>query len=209
MIAFVQVPRGVGAFDILPHARERVRPRRVFMDSGDDVQLVGRCLGGEVDAFEPLVARYQKVLFNVALRLLGDREDARDVTQSAFAKAYEKLHTFDPSYRFFSWIYRIALNESLNLKHRRPIMAPLDERLAARDTPFEQAFAHEMSERIEAALLKLPPEQREVVVLRHFGDLGYSDIAAALGLPEKTVKSRLYSARQRLAEILLSLGMVQ
>ena len=147
------------------------------MDSGDDVQLVGRCLGGEVDAFEPLVARYQKVLFNVALRLLGDREDARDVTQSAFAKAYEKLHTYDPSYRFFSWIYRIALNESLNLKHRRPIMTPLDERLAARDTPFDQAFAHEMSERIQAAILKLPPEQREVVVLRHFGDLGYSDIA--------------------------------
>ena len=209
VIAFPRVLRGTRATALPAHGQRKVRPRRVFMDSGDDVQLVGRCLRGEVDAFEPLVARYQKVLYNVALRLLGDREDARDVTQSAFAKAYEKLHTYDPSYRFFSWIYRIALNESLNLKHRRPIMTPLDERLATRDTPFDQAFAHEMSERIQAALLKLPPENREVVVLRHFGELCYADIAAALGVPEKTVKSRLYTARQRLAEILLSLGTVQ
>jgi RNA polymerase sigma-70 factor (ECF subfamily) len=179
------------------------------MDIGDDAQLVGRCLRGEVEAFEPLVARYQKVLFNVALRLLGDREDARDVTQSAFTKAFEKLHTYDPAYRFFSWIYRIALNESLNLKHRRPVLAPLDERIAVQETPFEEAFAREMSERIQAALLKLAPEYREVVVLRHFGELAYSDIAAALGVPEKTVKSRLYTARQRLAELLLPLGMVQ
>jgi RNA polymerase sigma-70 factor (ECF subfamily) len=179
------------------------------MDNGDDVRLVARCLRGEVEAFEPLVARYQKVLFNVALRLLGDREDARDVTQTAFVKAYEKLHTYDPSHRFFSWIYRIALNESLNLKSRRPALLRLDERLASSGSPYQAAEAHETSDRVQAGLLKLAPEQREVVVLRHFAELSYRDISAALGVPEKTVKSRLYAARQRLGQILLSEGVVQ
>jgi RNA polymerase sigma-70 factor (ECF subfamily) len=85
-------------------------------DSTDDVECVARCLRGESAAFEPLVARYQRVLFAVALRLTGDYEDARDATQNAFVRAYERLDTYDPSRRFFSWLYRIAINESLNLR---------------------------------------------------------------------------------------------
>lgn len=173
------------------------------MDSGDDVELVGRCLRGEVEAFEPLVARYQKVLFNLALRMLGDPEDARDVTQTAFVKAYEKLATYDPAYRFFSWIYRIAMNECLNLRQRRPSHESLDERLAAPDSPYFEAEAHETSERVQTGLLRLPAELREVLVLRHFLELSYGEISAALHLAEKTVKARLYSARQRLGQILV------
>jgi len=173
------------------------------MDSGDDVELVGRCLRGEVEAFEPLVARYQKVLFNLALRMLGDPEDARDVTQTAFVKAYEKLATYDSAYRFFSWIYRIVMNECLNLRQRRPSHESLDERLAAPDSPYFEAEAHETSERVQTGLLRLPAELREVLVLRHFLELSYGEISAALHLPEKTVKSRLYSARQRLGQILV------
>jgi RNA polymerase sigma-70 factor (ECF subfamily) len=174
------------------------------MDSADDGQLVARCLEGEVEAFEPLVARYQRVLFNVAFRLLGDREDARDATQTAFVRAYEKLRTFDPAHRFFSWIYRIVVNECLNQRQRRPVVQELDETLASSLSPHAEAEAHETSERIQAGLMQLSPEYREVVVLRHFAELSYTDISAALGLPEKTVKSRLYSARQRLGQILLA-----
>jgi RNA polymerase sigma-70 factor (ECF subfamily) len=173
------------------------------MDSGDDVELVGRCLRGDASAFEPLVVRYQKALYNLALRMLGDREDARDVTQTAFVKAYEKLATYDPSYRFFSWIYRIVLNECLNLRQRRPFHERLDERLPGPDSPYREAEAHETSERVQTGLLRLPAELREVLVLRHFLELSYGDISAALHLPEKTVKSRLYSARQRLGQILI------
>jgi RNA polymerase sigma-70 factor (ECF subfamily) len=172
------------------------------MESGDDAELVARCLGGDTQAFEPLVARYQKVLFSVALRFLGDREDARDVTQTAFVKAYEKLATFDPAHRFFSWIYRIVVNESLNLRERRPPQERLQESLASAESPLLDAEARETSARIEAGLLKLTPEYREVLVLRHFAELSYTDIAFALHLPEKTVKSRLFSARQRLGQIL-------
>jgi RNA polymerase sigma-70 factor, ECF subfamily len=173
------------------------------MDSGDDVELVARCLRGEVEAFAPLVARYQKVLFNLALRMLGDPEDAKDVTQTAFVRAYEKLSTYDPGHRFFSWIYRIVLNECLNLRERRPSHERLTETLAAPDSPYREAEAHETSERVQAGLLRLPAELREVLVLRHFLELSYGDIGAALHLPEKTVKSRLYSARQRLGQILM------
>lgn len=174
------------------------------MDSGEDAALVARCLQGDVEAFEPLVARYQRVLFGVAVRFLGDREDARDVTQNAFVKAYEKLSTYDPSHRFFSWIYRIVVNESLNLRQRRPVHQRLDESLAAPESPHAEAEAHETAERVQAGLLKLSPEHREVVVLRHFAELSYGDISFTLGLPEKTVKSRLYTARQRLGQILLT-----
>ena len=172
------------------------------MDSGDDVELVALCLRGDVEAFAPLVARYQKVLFNLALRMLGDREDARDVTQTAFVRAYEKLATYDPTHRFFSWIYRIVMNECLNLRQRRPFHQRLDETMAASDSPYRETEAHETSDRVQAGLLRLPAELREVLVLRHFLELSYGDIGAALHLPEKTVKSRLYSARQRLGQIL-------
>ena len=178
------------------------------MDSSDDVEIVARCLRGEVEAFAPLVARYQKVLFNLAWRMLGDREDARDVTQTAFVKAYEKLATYDPAHRFFSWIYRIVLNECLNLRQRRPFHERLDETMAASDSPYREAEAHETSDRVQAGLLRLPAELREVLVLRHFLELSYGDIGAALHLPEKTVKSRLYSARQRLGQILIGGGAV-
>jgi RNA polymerase sigma-70 factor (ECF subfamily) len=174
------------------------------MDGGEDGELVVRCLGGEVEAFEPLVARYQKVLFNVAYRLLGDREDARDATQTAFVRAFEKLSTYDSAHRFFSWIYRIVVNECLNVRQRRPPLQGLDESLASSASPFAEAEAHETSERIQAGLMQLSPEYREVVVLRHFAELSYNDISTTLGLPEKTVKSRLYSARQRLGQILLA-----
>ena len=90
-------------------------------DQNDDCLWVARCLKGEAAAFEPLVDRYQRVLFGVALRLLGNYEDAKDATQTALVKAYEHLDGFDRDQRFFNWIYRILKNECLNvLRARRP-----------------------------------------------------------------------------------------
>ncbi len=175
-----------------------------MVDGDPDEALVARCLRGEIEAFEPLVARYQRVLYNAAYRLLGDREDARDVAQGALVKAYEKLASFDPHYRFFSWIYRIVVNEALNTRERRRPSAPL-----AADQPgvggvgIEEALAsRERSDNVQAALLRLSAEDREVIVLRHFAELSYAEIGETLGLAEKTVKSRLHEARQRLGRML-------
>lgn len=171
-------------------------------DDNDDAEFVKRCLRGDPDAFEPLVARYQKVLFNVGLRMVGDYEDARDIAQTSFVKAYEKLRSYDSRYRFFSWIYRIAINECLNLLSRRRPLQALDPGLPSGDSPEGEAAARELRVRIQGALGQLPPEQRLVLVLRHFREMSYGEISEVLLVPEKTVRSRLYTARQRLGEIL-------
>jgi RNA polymerase sigma-70 factor (ECF subfamily) len=173
------------------------------MVNGDpDTQLVARCLGGDVEAFEPLVLRYQRPLFNVAWRMLGDREEARDVVQGAFVKAWEKLGTFDPRYRFFSWIYRIVVNESLNARWRRPTLQPLETDLPSPGGPAEAVRERELTDCVQKALRRLSGDDRQVIALRHFADLSYAEIGEALGLPEKTVKSRLHEARQRLGRVL-------
>ena len=170
----------------------------------EDAALVGRCLAGDTSAFESLVRHHQRALFTVALRMLGNRDDAADATQNAFVKVYERLDTFDARHRFFSWIYRILLNQCLNvLRSRRSS----DATMPSPPTFVGPHDAYDLAERrrrIEAALLTLPPDLRAVIVLRHFAELSYEEIGTALGgLPVKTVKSRLHSARRRLAELLL------
>lgn len=172
--------------------------------SGDeDARLVRQSLAGDTDAFGQLVTRYQKPMYTVALRMLGNAEDARDVTQDAFVKAFSQLRTFDPAYRFFSWLYRIVINECLNLIRSRRRIEPLDGALSGGGNPFDATLAHQRRNQIEAAMLQLPPDYRAVVALRHFAEQTYADIAEALDIPETTVKSRLYSARQLLGEMLL------
>jgi RNA polymerase sigma-70 factor (ECF subfamily) len=170
----------------------------------EDVVCVARCLRGESSAFEGLVRRYQRVLFSVAHRMLGNYEDARDATQNVFVRAYEGLDTYDPNRRFFSWIYRIAVNECLNLRRARRPSEPLPEQMESDEAagPLETVAAQEQSEWIDAALVRLSEEHRLVVVLRHFADLSYSEMSEILSVPEKTVKSRLFEARQRLGDIL-------
>jgi RNA polymerase sigma-70 factor (ECF subfamily) len=173
----------------------------------DDETLVQRCLQGDHGAFGELVSRYERPLFNAALRMLRDREEARDATQNAFVKAWQHLDQFDRSRRFFSWLYRIALNESLNRATRRKKSEPLDERLVDRGmSPAEGAERSEQSLLIERAVDQLSESYREVIVLRHWLDLSYEEIAEALHVPAKTVKSRLFSARARLGEILATMG---
>jgi len=177
------------------------------MDTRDESELVRRCLAGDADAFEPLVREYQGVLYNLAVRMTGNREDARDLTQTVFLKAYRALASFDHQHRFYSWIYRIMMNESLNFVQRRRPHDELDEQLAAsRRGPDDDAHTAAVDGEIQRALLELPTGDRQILVLRHFEDLSHHEIAAILGIADKTVKSRLYSARQRLGELLRGRG---
>lgn len=174
----------------------------VYLDQSlDDARIVRQCLDGDGAAFAALVDRYQGVLYNVAHRMLGNEEDARDAAQNAFIKAYEKLATYDPDRRFFSWLYRILTNECLNVR-RRPAMLALGadtEAAADRHKAPDGVEAAERRRDVKRAILSLPPAYREVIVLRHFGSLSYEEMSDAIGVPVKTVKSRLYSARQQLA----------
>jgi RNA polymerase sigma-70 factor (ECF subfamily) len=177
--------------------------RGVYFPPEDDAALVRQSLAGESAAFGVLVTRYQKVMYTVAVRMLGNAEDAQDATQDAFVKAYQRLASFDPTYRFFSWMYRILVNECLNAVRSRRPEEPLMADMAGGETPFEATAAEERRRQIDGALQRLSPEYRAVIVLRHFVGSSYGEMADLLAIPEKTVKSRLYSARQRLGEQLL------
>jgi RNA polymerase sigma-70 factor (ECF subfamily) len=170
----------------------------------NDPALVRRCREGERDAFEQLVLRYQKPVFNAALRMLRDAEDAMDVAQTTFLKAFEHLADYDPSFKFYSWLYRIAINESLNVVGSRRTFQEINgEEPDEAPGPDLQVEGEQTLRAIEDALMRIGPELRAVIILRHFLHLSYQDMADTLLLPEKTVKSRLYTARQLLREQLL------
>jgi RNA polymerase sigma-70 factor (ECF subfamily) len=177
------------------------------MARDEDTMLVQACLRGDRNAFDELVDRYEGPLFNAAYRITGSIEDAMDATQSAFVNAYEKLHTFDPSYRFFSWIYRIAVNQSLNLVDRRRAQAEIgDDTPAETRGPAEVFDSTEIRGHLRRALLELEPHYRTMIVLKHLQGFSYREIGELLEIPEKTVKSRLFTARQRLRAILVERG---
>ena len=170
----------------------------------DDAVWVSRCLQGDSSAFEVLVQRYQRIVFSVAYRLTANQEDARDIAQNAFLRAYERLDSFDTNRKFFSWIYKIAVNESLNYRRAHKPHEPIERALpiAVAGDPVDRL---ETSDRIQVALMSLAPEYRELIVLKYFVELSYDEISDVVGIAEKTVKSRLFSARQQL-EALLSGG---
>jgi RNA polymerase sigma-70 factor, ECF subfamily len=170
-----------------------------------DRDLVISARRGDADAFGELVRRYQVSVYNVCYRLLSERREAEDMAQEAFIRAYQRLETFDADRPFGPWVRRVAANTCLNrLDTTRPPEAVLDdERDESADPPPEVAREQrEQTEAVRNAILALPPHYRAVVELRHFQDMSYDEIAAALKIPVSDVKSHLFRARKQLAEIL-------
>jgi RNA polymerase sigma-70 factor (ECF subfamily) len=172
-----------------------------------DQALVARCRSGDLQALEALVVEYQKPVYNAAYRILGNRDDAADATQATFLKAFENLDSYDPQYKFFSWIYRIAINESINQSKRIRKQEPLDEGEPTTEPgPDDEVATDHLAREIQDGLMALSEDYRTVIVLRHFSDLSYRQISDILRIPEKTVKSRLYSARQLMKDQLVTNG---
>lgn len=180
------------------------------MSDDVDAARVRKCLAGDPRAFAVLVEQYERPVYNVALRMLRNPEDARDVSQSAFLKAYENLPNYDPQYKFYSWIYRIAINESLNvLRVRGRSAGPVDERFPEDGAgPNELLATDQTRDVVLAAVGRLKPEHRAVIVLRYFAELDYEDMSEVLAIDAKTVKSRLYTARQLLKDRLATCGVL-
>ena len=176
------------------------------MDNDADLELVVRCRKGDWSAFTELVVKYQRPIYNAAFWMLRKPEDAKDITQTVFLKVAERLDEYDPKFKFFSWIYRIAVNESLNLLRRNGHQEWLDDEIDIPGpdsaNPESQATDAERARHIQRALMDLSVNDRTVLVLRHFSDCSYEEIAGILDLDEKTVKSRLFEARHRLRETL-------
>jgi RNA polymerase sigma-70 factor (ECF subfamily) len=167
------------------------------MHKDGDAALVNDCKRGDRKAMSQLVSQYQRPVYNAAYRILGNTDDAADTTQIVFLKVFEHIGDYDPKFKFFSWVYRIAINESLNQVKKRH----KQESLAASQAspwrgPAEELDSERLSGRVQGALMLLNEDYRTVVVLKHISGCSYQQIGEILQLPEKTVKSRLYSARQ-------------
>jgi len=179
-----------------------------LLKAQDDADAVRECLAGNSEAFGVLVKKYQQPIYNLALRMLREPEDAMDVSQTVFIKAFEKLDSYNPAHRFFSWIYRIAINESINFSKRSKRLDEYESGVSASEemTPEDRYRDEALEEEVSAAISLLTMDYRTVIVLKHYNDLSYQEMAEVLDIPEKTVKSRLFSARQRLKDILQKRG---
>jgi RNA polymerase sigma-70 factor (ECF subfamily) len=185
----------------------------------EEESLITRCLAGDVEAFRPLVQRYQRLAYSVALRMLGSGADAEDIAQQAFVDAFNALERFNGEGRrhaFSTWLLRIAVNRSKDvLKSKRRTEEPLEhdvrggEAAFAYDpsTPEANVSSGERRARLEKALLKLPTKYREVLVLKDAEDLSYEEIRGILQLPITTLKIRVVRARAMLREIIESQGL--
>ena len=189
------------------------------MTREQELAVIRRVQQGDTEAFEALVAAYEKNVFNVALQMTGNREDAQDLTQEAFIKAYSSLSSFRGDSRFSSWLYRIVSNVCLDFKRRqsrRPsasLTVEDDEGesvqldIADESQSPEALLERKMTrEAVREGLKQLPDEQRQILLLREIQGLSYEEIGEAMGLEEGTVKSRIFRARKKLCAFLLKDG---
>jgi RNA polymerase sigma-70 factor, ECF subfamily len=186
-------------------------PERVSSVCQDEAIAMRRCRRGSAEAFGVLVNRYMKDAYFIALGLVGNREDAMDLSQEAFVRAYRNIKHVKPGHGFFPWFYQILKNLCLShLRKRRLRKATsLDadncpEVAATEDcfSPEVVADRNELKDRVWQAIGKLDDKHREVIILRHFQNMSYDQIAEALFCNKGTVTSRLYYARKRLEELL-------
>jgi RNA polymerase sigma-70 factor (ECF subfamily) len=168
-----------------------------------DRMCVERCLAGETNAFEGILDRYERPVYNAIVRMGADSEEARDLCQQVFVKAFQHLDSYDPTRKFFSWLYRVAVNETINAIKAHRAWEPLSDAMrAASANPEEAMEAAEQHVEMQRALTALDVKYRLAIIVCHFLQLSYDEAAEVLAVPVKTVKSRLFTARQMLREIL-------
>ena len=189
------------------------------MISDIDDAIIKSVLEGDVNAFEQLVTKYEKTVYNLALRMTGNAEDAADMTQETFLKAYRSLKNFRGESKFSVWLYRITSNVCLDFlrsKSRKPAVSLTAENDEGEEAEIEVAdpapnpeeclMSSLTRDAIARGLDSLPPEQREILLLREISGLSYEEISAALGLELSTVKTRIFRGRKRLAAFLINDG---
>lgn len=180
-----------------------------------DAEIVRRVLAGRDDLFAQLVDRYKTRLCRFLARYTGDLEDARDIAQDVFVKVYGALDSYDSRYKFSTWLFRIAGNAAIDHLRRRKVRPtalelPVDEEgnsrridpADGRPDPFEDLSRRRLRAALDAAIERLPDDYRELISLRHYGELPYEEIAELKRMPLGTVKNKLFRARQALRDLL-------
>lgn len=177
-----------------------------------DEALLKAVKNGDCESFNPLIERYKLPLYRVMYRMVLNRDDAEDLVEEAFIKAYRSINRFDTDRPFYSWLRRIAVNNAINFlkKERRNLTEPLEfvEKSLSngRNDPVTMTKQKMMKERINQAMAKLPKEFRIIISLKVEKDLSYDEISQVLKIPKGTVMSRLARARQKLRHIFNEMG---
>jgi RNA polymerase sigma-70 factor (ECF subfamily) len=184
----------------------------------DELDLVNRCRGGDLAAYDQIMQQYEKKVYSLCFRMAGNHDDAADLAQEAFLKAFRALPSFKGESAFATWLYRIVTNTCLDEKRRvskRPFLVSLDKKLETEDgelaltlpgdspDPLKFTLDGELQREIQALLGKLPSDQRIVVVMRDIDGYSYEEMADTLQLSMGTLKSRLNRARSKLRELYL------
>lgn len=185
-----------------------------------DAELVEQALSGSEDGFRALVARHERRVYNLLVRIVRDPALAEDLAQETFLKAFTRLRSFDPSYKFSNWILKIAQNAAIDaLRRRGPQEVSLDDREAGEagggawlvdprsGTAAAAVEGADLGRLLDAAMGRLRPEYRQVVALRYQEELSYEEIAEITGWPVGTIKSHLHRARAEMAEFLRQKGL--
>lgn len=182
----------------------------------EDLLLVERALAGDAFGFELLVVKYQRRIQRLVARMVRDPGLVEDIAQETFIRAYRALHQFRGDSRFYTWLYRIAVNtarKSLLVRRRDPVMvighgssgdeenetSPAEKEPISEETPETLIAARELAEAVQAALQALPDELNQAITLREMEGLSYEEIAELMGSPIGTVRSRIYRAREAIA----------
>lgn len=189
------------------------------MTREQEAAVIQSVLDGDVNAFETIVKEYEKNVYNLALRMTGNSEDAADMSQEAFIKAYNSLSSFRGDSKFSVWLYRIVSNvclDYLRSRTRKPTVSLSTENDDGEEVELDIADESQSPEllldrsltrdAVRRGLAALPPDHREILMLREIQGLSYEEIAAALGLEAGTVKSRIFRARKKLCSFLIKDG---
>ena len=188
------------------------------MDSGSEDILIRQALNGDQKAYQTLFEAHKQAIFHIIVKIVRNSEEAQDLVQETFIKAFGSLKSYNPTYRFTTWLYKIAANSSIDYIRKRKIQTfSLDQPLETKNGrvsvevadmsyhPERDLTAKQQKVSISEAIDSLPNKYRQVIVKRHQEDKSYEEIASSLGVPVGTVKARIFRARELLKKKLKSL----
>ena len=185
----------------------------------DEKKLIKQSISGDVESFEQLIRQYQRMAYNVAYRMMGNEEDAKDMTQEALVKVFKKLKSFRMDASFSTWLYRIVMNTCKDeMRKKKMSTISIDQSIETEDSqvyfeleekglgPEEKLLQKETQNLVHSALQEIPEDNRMVLILRDIKNLTYDEISEVLDIPKGTVKSRINRGRLALKDVLKARG---